>query len=184
MVQFGACFWHVISTWNSPPGLNKVAVFWCRNVNNIMYMYMYSTNLYNLTLEMVERRQLHMHTRNFVFLFFRLLNLRGGGGDRPHRPPWLRHCWRRCRICHELATYHPKSLKWLYVAHTRRLNTKRCDHGIICLWTNKSTQLRPSLFFLIALKPLKATTGERENTTTPELNLSYDCLVCKWLPLE
>ena len=29
---------------------------------------------------------------------------------------------RRCRICHELATYmyHPKSLKWLYVAHTRR----------------------------------------------------------------
>ena len=26
---------------------------------------------------MVERRQLHMHTRNFIFLFFRLLNLRG-----------------------------------------------------------------------------------------------------------
>ena len=31
----------------------------------------------------------------FLFLFpfpffFRLLNLRGGG-DRPHRPPWLRH---------------------------------------------------------------------------------------------
>ena len=26
-----------------------------------------------------------MHTRNCIFLFFRLLNLRGG--DRPHRPP-------------------------------------------------------------------------------------------------
>ena len=45
----------------------------------------YSTNLYNLTLEMVERRQLHMHTRNFIFLFFCLLHLRGG--DRPHHPP-------------------------------------------------------------------------------------------------
>ena len=31
---------------------------------------------------------------------------------------------RRCRIWHELATYHPKSLKWLYVAHTRRLYAK------------------------------------------------------------
>ena len=30
----------------------------------------------------------------------------------------------RCRICHELASYHPKSLKWLYVAHTRRLYAK------------------------------------------------------------
>ena len=29
-----------------------------------------------------------------------------------------------CRICHELATYHPKSLKWLYVAHTRQLYAK------------------------------------------------------------
>ena len=26
-----------------------------------------------------------MHTLNFIFLFFRLLNRRGG--DRPHRPP-------------------------------------------------------------------------------------------------
>ena len=28
-----------------------------------------------------------MHTRNFIFICFRLLNLRGGVGDRPHRPP-------------------------------------------------------------------------------------------------
>ena len=37
----------------------------------------YFPRIDNLTLEMVKRRQLHMHTRNFSFLFFRLLNLRG-----------------------------------------------------------------------------------------------------------
>ena len=36
---------------------------------------------------MVERRQLHMHTRNFIFLFFRLLNLRGATA--PIAPPPL-----------------------------------------------------------------------------------------------
>ena len=46
--------------------------------------------IFNLTLEMVERRQLHMHTRNFIFLFSLSLPFFFAfflGGDRPHRPP-------------------------------------------------------------------------------------------------
>ena len=45
---------------------------------------------------MVERRQLHMHTHNFIFLFFLSLppffGIWGGGGQPPQRPPppWLR----------------------------------------------------------------------------------------------
>ena len=35
-----------------------------------------------------------------------------------------------CHVDAVFATYYPKSLKWLYVAHTRRLFTQRCDHGI------------------------------------------------------
>ena len=42
----------------------------------------------------------------------------------PARPRNYHVLPRRCRICHELATYYPKSLKWLYVAHTRRLYAK------------------------------------------------------------
>ena len=38
-----------------------------------------------------------------------------------HRPRNYHVLPRRCRICHELTTYHPKSLKLLYVAHTRQL---------------------------------------------------------------
>ena len=48
---------------------------------------------------------------------------------------------RRCRICHELATYHPKSLKLLYVAHTRQLYAKVWPrHNVIQARTHRFHQ--------------------------------------------
>ena len=48
----------------------------------------YSTNLYYLTLEMVERRQLeHACTQTLFSFYFRLLNLRGRGRPPPSPPP-------------------------------------------------------------------------------------------------
>ena len=63
--------------------------------------------------------------RGRILKILKFLSTFQKASHRPRKGPRNYHVLpRRCRIWHELATYHPKSLKWLYVAHTRWLYAK------------------------------------------------------------
>ena len=87
-----------------------------------------------------------------------------------HRPRNYHVLLRRFRICHELATYHPKSLKWLYVAHTRRLYAKVWpQHHFSHIQTTASNSLH---YISIQLSPQDPSLEEKNNFHTLSLSSS------------